>query len=115
MKKYLIPSALFSLAVSARAQSIPVPTGRPITIEELLTLGEDFGGFLLVAGSILAAIVIIATGIMYMLAGSSQQRLSSAKAMFKAGIIGALVLFSAGVIISTIQNFAENPLFFFGG
>ena len=105
MKKYLIPSALFSLAVSARAQSIPVPTGRPITIEELLTLGEDFGGFLLVAGSIL----------MYMLAGSSQQRLSSAKAMFKAGIIGALVLFSAGVIIRTIQNFAENPLFFFGG
>ena len=100
---------------SALAQPIPVPSGRPIQINEVLSVGESFGGFLVVAGGILAVVVIIATGIMYLTAGSNQQRITSAKAMFKAGIIGALVIFSAGTIISAVKNFADDPLFFFGG
>ena len=110
MKKYylfLISLLLFS-ADCALAQG--VPAGRAIRIGDIISLANSVGGFLLLLGSILATITIIGTGIMYLTAGSNTQRLTTAKGMLKAGIIGALVVFSAGVIISTVRDFAEDPL-----
>ena len=114
MKKYylfLISLFLFS-ADCVLAQGVPV--GRAIRIGDIISLANSVGGFLLLLGSILATITIIGTGIMYLTAGSNTQRLTTAKGMLKAGIIGALVVFSAGVIISTVRDFAEDPLQFFG-
>lgn len=99
----------------ALAQPIQVPTGRAVTIDELLLIGQSIGGFLMIAGGILAGITIIGTGIMYLSAGSNTQRLTTAKGMFKAGIIGAFIIFGAGVLIGTIKGVATNPLQFFGG
>ena len=90
-----------------------IPTGTPIKIQDIPTLMENIGGFLMIAGGILAAIVIIVSGIAYMSGGSNQQRITSAKAMFKAGIIGSLIIFGAGVIINTVRKLAENPFIFF--
>lgn len=103
---FLIPGFVFG-------QSIP--TGTAITPNALLELLRNVGGFLYIAGGILATLTIIVTGIMYLMSGGSAQKLTAAKGMFKAGIIGAFIIFSAGMIISTITYFATNPLGFFGG
>lgn len=118
MKKLSIFFGLLLLSLfsdTALAQSVQVPTGRTITIDELLLIGQSIGGFLMIAGGILAGITIIGTGIMYLSAGSNTQRLTTAKGMFKAGIIGAFIIFGAGVLIGTIKGFAEDPFLFFGG
>ena len=104
------------LGTNVYAQSgPPVPTGIAIKPDDIIKLMENIGGFLMALGGILAAIVLIVSGIAYLLAGSSQQKVASAKGMFKAGIIGALIIFGAGVIINTVRVLAENPLGFFNG
>src|SRR3989344_4373307 len=91
------------------------PPGVDITLDSLLDTAKSIAGFLMVAGGILAGITIVATGIMYLMAGGNTQRMAGAKSMFKAGIIWALIIFSPGVIISTVTGFGSNPLGFFGG
>jgi hypothetical protein len=90
-----------------------VPIGRPITVMELITIAQSLGGFLMVAGGIIAGIVIVWVGIMYLMAGSDSAKVKSAKDMFRAGIIGALIIFGAGLIINTVRTFASDPLQFF--
>src|SRR3989338_11386384 len=51
----------------------------------------SIAGFLIITGGILAGIAIIVSGIIYMSAGSDSTRLTTAKAWFKNGVIGALI------------------------
>ncbi|MBI2064617.1 MAG: hypothetical protein HYT62_01025 [Candidatus Yanofskybacteria bacterium] len=90
-----------------------IPSGTAVTPTDILLLFESLGGFLLMAGGVLIGITIIITGIMYMLAGSNQQKVTTAKNMLKAGVIGALVIFAAGIITETIRAIAGDPLKFF--
>lgn len=90
-----------------------IPSGVVITPEGLLDVMQSVGGFLMIAGGILATITIIVTGIMYMLAGSDQKKVTDAKGMFRAGIIGALIIFATGIIINTVRGLASNPTQFF--
>lgn len=101
---FLIPGLVFGQTI---------PTGTTITSVDILDLMQRTGGFLIAAGGILATIVIVITGFMYMLAGSNQQKVTSVKSMFKAGIIGALIIFGTGIIINTVRSLATNPLGFF--
>src|SRR3989344_8570729 len=80
----------------------------PASGSELLDILRSIAGYMIVAGGIMAGIAIIASGVMYMAAGSSQPRLTSAKAIFKNGVIGALILFAAGLIVNTIILLAIN-------
>ena len=115
-KRYYVFLILFCLffggVVSAQPQ---VPTGRPIQVTEILTIAENVGGFLRVLGGILVGITIILSGFVYFFAGSNQTRVKTAKDIFKAGVIGALIIFSVGIIIGTISGFATDPFQFFGG
>ena len=90
-----------------------VPEGRPITLPELVDIFENLAGFLMVAGGILAAIVIIGSGIYYLMAGPDSTKVKAARDMLKAGIIGSLIIFGFGTILQTIRFFAEDPLNFF--
>lgn len=85
----------------------------PASGNELLDIIRSVAGYLIVAGGIIAGIAIIASGLMYMAAGSNPQRLTSAKAIFKNGVIGALILFAAGLIVNTIILLAVNWQQFF--
>jgi hypothetical protein len=80
---------------------------------EVLTIFTTVGGFLMVAGGIIAGIVIIVAGIMWMAAGSNPTRVTSAKSTFKNGIIGALIVFAAGLIVNTIILLGTNWRNFF--
>jgi len=85
----------------------------PTSGNEILDILRSIAGYLIVAGGILAAIAIIVSGIMYMMAGSNPTRLGTAKAIFKNGVIGALILFAAGLIVNTIILLAVNWQTFF--
>ena len=115
-KRYILLLILFCLFFAGFASAAPaIPTGRAISLPEILTFAEDIGGFLIALGMIVAMITIIGTGFMYLMSGSNPQRVTTAKNMFKAGIIGALIIFGSGTIITAIRGFVSDPFVFFGG
>ena len=81
------------------------------TIFEIL---QSIGGFLIAAAGVIAGIIIVVAGLVYMSAGSNPTRATNAKTIFKNGVIGALILFAAGIIINTIILLATNWEGFFG-
>lgn len=125
MKKKLVLVYLvllsFALISFAQAQSTPFSEYFQVTLDsstgtnamDLLDIAQSIGGFLLIAGSIIAGIAIIASGLMYMAAGSNSARLTTAKALFKNGVIGALIVFAAGLIVQTIVLLATDWRQFF--
>lgn len=108
---YVIAGFLLSFG-QALAQP-DIPEGRPIKVEDLPRFLENLGGFLYIIASIIAAIIIIISGIIYMTAGSNSNKVTTAKGLFKSGIIGAIIVFAVGLIISTVKTVAENPFGFF--
>ncbi|MDP3697191.1 MAG: hypothetical protein Q8R55_04145 [Candidatus Taylorbacteria bacterium] len=80
---------------------------------EVVSLGARIAGFLIFSAEILAAVVVVWSGIMYMSAGSDETKVKNAKAMLKNGLIGALILFGVGVILNTVANFALDPVGYF--
>ena len=50
---------------------------------------------------------------MYLMSGGNPQGIAAAKNLLKAGIIGALVIFGAGLIINTVRIFGGDPSSFF--
>ncbi len=115
MKAYLALALVFLInAKFVLAQSnVPIHTGVPIDLGGLLVIGQTLGGFLLVLGGVLAGITLISSGIFYLTSGANTQRITQAKGIFKGGIIGSLIIFGSGLIITTIKNLAENPFGFF--
>lgn len=102
--------SLFSGRIS-HAQSIP--TGIAISIDDILKISKNIGGFLFTLGGILAGITIVISGMMYFFAGSDTQKIGTAKGILKGGIVGSLILFGVGSIIGIIKALATNPLQFF--
>ncbi len=62
---------------------------------------------------IVAGIVIIVAGLVWVSAGNNSARVTTAKGIFKNGVIGALILFAAGLIINTIVLLATSWQTFF--
>jgi len=114
LKKFLFFSSFvlfFTVLSFVNAQ--PILTGVPISLDSLILISENIGGFLMVLGGILAGIAVVWAGIAYMTSGSDSTRVKAAKDILKAGIIGAAIIFGSGVIVSTIKALATNPLNFF--
>jgi|SRR3989344_2948399 len=88
-------------------------TGTQTDAFEFIEIARNVAGWLIAISGVVAGIVIIASGLMYMSAGSNSARLTSAKALFKNGVIGALILFAAGIIVNTIILLATDWLGFF--
>lgn len=74
----------------------------------IIDIIASIGGFLIIAGAAIAGIVVVVSGLMYMSAGSNTTRATTAKAILKNGIIGALIVFAAGLIVNTITLLASN-------
>ena len=86
--------------------------GQPLFLSDFESILESIAGFLIITGGILAGIAIIVAGILYMTAGSDEKKVTAAKAWFKNGIIGSLILFAVGLIIQTILLIATDPFGF---
>ena len=88
-------------------------SGTPLEGNLLIDLLQNIGGFLIVAGTVLAGIFIIWSGVVYMSAGNNSTRITSAKAIFKNGLIGAIIVFGVGVIMQTLVALMADPTGFF--
>ena len=130
MKKIIIFIALvgvyLSLSTASYAQCVPPatnfidcfraytdPSQDPLDASSIVEIIETIAGFLIVAGGIIAGIILIWSGIMYMGAGSDPTKVTAAKAFFKNGLIGALILFAVGLILNTVALIAMDPFGFF--
>lgn len=94
-------------------RSTVTQSGQGFVASNMVEILENIGGFLMVIAGILSGIVIVVAGVIYMSAGSDPTKLTSAKAVLKNGVIGALIMFATGVIINTIALLALDPFGFF--
>lgn len=90
-----------------------MPTGVPITLQGIIGLAQSVGGFLFILGGILAGLTLMISGVTYLLAGSDTTKIQNAKGIFKAGLIGSLIIFGMGTIVSLVSSFATDPFDFF--
>lgn len=113
MDRKSIFSALLGLSVAAPSYAQQIPTGVPVSLTDILSISENIGGFLMIAGSLIAGIAVIWAGVVYMTSGADPARVKGAKDILKAALIGALIIFGVGVIVNTVKLLASNPLRFF--
>ena len=94
---------------SAWAQDLPSPT----IIDKSTITGwiTSIADFFIFAGIMLAIIVIVWSGIRWMMAGGNDTEVTKAKATLKAGIIGAVVVLGVGLIIDTIVSLVDQSFF----
>ncbi len=111
MKKYLMIGLFLAvvfmpLIVSA---ALPNPTnpisgggGSAITVGEITDLIQRFARWLIVISVVIAVIIIIYGGIMWMLSRGNDTKAGEAKKIVWNGIIGAAVVLAVGVILQTV-------------
>lgn len=89
--------------VAALAQTLTTPkspvTGRNVTTGTITKLLNQFASFLITASTIIAVIVIIYGGIVWMYKGSDD-----GKKILTKGIIGVAIVLGVGVILSTVTR-----------
>ena len=107
--------ALFMLASRVQAEVVgpPAPGSYPqrsITLETLRDIVRTIERFLITVGFSVAAIFIIWGGITYMFAGGNSEKATTAKTRLFNGIIGAIVVIGAYVILRTISALLSGGL-----
>lgn len=102
-------SVLFLIFGYSASAGLPPPTIIDSTkIEEWLV---DIGNFLLGAGVILAVIVIVYSGIRWMMAGGDPKGAGEAKNILTAGIWGVAIILGVGLIITTVATVVTGDFF----
>lgn len=105
-----IATTLVALApASALAATSSLPTGKAITLTDIVTLVTGVGTTLATIAGIVVVAVIIWAGITMATAGGDDKRFAKGKAMLWEAIIGAIVILGVGMIVATINSFATNP------
>jgi len=114
--KYIIPAAMALIPMLTLA-ALPNPTvpigGQPVTMTEIENIIQGIARFLIIVGVVIAVIFIILGGLKWLTAQGSPDKLKSAKATLKNGIIGAIIVLGVGVIIQTLAGIITRT--FFGG
>lgn len=90
---------------------LPILPGKPLYESTILGILYNLANFLILVGIVLAIIVIVWSGIMYLKSGSDTEA-KKAKGWFRNGIIGAFIILAVGVIILTIYSIVVDRTFF---
>lgn len=121
MNKKIVVVGFMALAMLLPlfAFALPVPTnpidngsgGGAITMAEITNLIQAFARWLIVISVVIAVIMIIWGGIMYMLARGDDKKVTDAQARIKNGIIGAAIVLAVGVILQTVAALVNRSFF----
>ncbi|HAU08104.1 MAG TPA: hypothetical protein DCS06_03955 [Candidatus Yanofskybacteria bacterium] len=121
MNKKIVVVGFMALAMLLPlfAFALPVPTnpidsgsgGGAITMAEITNLIQAFARWLIVISVVIAVIMIIWGGIMYMWAKGDDKKVADAQARIKNGIIGAAIVLAVGVILQTVAALVNRSFF----
>ncbi len=108
-----IKTIIFSGAVSLFGQSAyaDLPAGNPITLGTINGWLISIGNFLIEGGMVLGVIVIVYSGVRWMMAGGDTKGSGDAKEILKSGIIGIAVILGVGLIIKTVMSLIGGSFF----
>ena len=95
-------------AIGANAALPPPQVIDQSTVEDWMV---NIGNFLLTAGMILGVIVIVYSGIRWMMAGSDSKASGDAKNILMSGIWGVAIVLGVGLIIKTIAAIVTGSFF----
>ena len=95
----LLPTAL----VRAQIPELPV-SGQQFSLSKLTGLINEVARFIIGVAPIFAVIFIVWGGITYMAAGPDPEKAQHARTRIKNAIIGTVIIFGVGVILSTISS-----------
>lgn len=104
---YLLPVVLTVFLISLPSQSSAAATDRYNNPSEYNNFGEiiqSIAEFFAYIAFPLAAIMIIYTGIKFLLAQGNEQKISEAKETFRWVFIGAVIVIGAFAIVLTLRN-----------
>jgi len=101
--QFLILSSvlLASAALSVSAQYIPV-YGQPIEFSDVL---ESILSFMWIAFCVLAIIMFVVAGILFLTALGDPQKIATARSAFIWGVVGILVAIVAYSVVQILENF----------
>lgn len=105
----------FAAAQGTATPTVTLPPGQPITLELIEYAVSVITDFLLYIAGTVAVFFVVLSGILWTTSGGEPKRLEAAKNMFKAAIIGSVIIFGVGVIVNTIENCLQGGCFFGGG
>ena len=101
-KLKLIPILIFASAQNALAQ------GEDLDAEGIVRILNRLAQFAIDAAALVLVIVAVYYGIRMATAGANADQFNDAKRSFWYALIGALVVFGVGVIISSVERFIKG-------
>lgn len=88
-----------------------LPGGSAIGFYEVQRILTQIANWLMSVGVVIAVIFLSWGAIKWMAAGSDPERLKSAKATIRNGIIGVIILYGIGVILRTAEGLIYRTFF----
>lgn len=74
------------------------------TVQKLQNLLDDIAMLLFIIGAGVALIIVIASGIQYMIAGGDEAKVAAAKKTLTYGLIGTAIILCSGFIINLLED-----------
>lgn len=100
---FLIGSYLLINVNSVSAYTLQTPLGNITTIEDIADYISKFYNFLIGFAAILAVVMIMVGGVLWMMAGGSPERVSNAKSFITSALIGLILALSSYLLLQTIN------------
>ena len=109
----VVMATILPVLVSALANPTPVQEGSAFDLQRLVDIANSVAKFLIVVSVIIAVIMIIWGGILWMFARGNEDMLKKAKSTVLNGIIGAAIVLAVGVILQTVARCVTGSCFIF--
>lgn len=108
-----IVAAVVFMPVVALALTVPTPPvgGEPVTLRTIGDIINQIVQFLVVISVVIAVGAIIWGGVLWMVAGGDDDKVTAAKGFIKNGIMGAAIVLAVGVIMQTLVSVINRSFF----
>jgi len=100
---FFVPSPLFAAGLIPCGRTIGTPAEQaPCTLCHIIVGGQRIISWGMSVMTVIAVVVIVAMGILYIVSTGDEQMMSTAKGGIKAALIGFAVMLSAWLIVMTV-------------
>ncbi|MDP2648259.1 MAG: pilin [Candidatus Yanofskybacteria bacterium] len=111
--KILLAGAVVLFCATPAWAAVELPPGQAWDLQYIKEIIDDVVTFIIYLAGIVMVVFFILSGFKWLQAGGNSTKQQAAKDMFKAAVIGSLIILGVGVIINTISGVFTGE--FFGG